>query len=60
MRPLWRSKTFWLNVGAAVLALMNGGDGAVPPDLLAGVTACANVAMRLATHGSVSVAGGGA
>lgn len=55
MKPLWRSKTLWLNVIAAVLGVINAGEAVVPPDLLAGAAALANVGLRLVTHEAVSI-----
>ena len=59
-KPLWRSRTFWLNVVAAVLAVVNGSSVApvaVPADLMAGVVAASNIALRLVTSQPVSLGG---
>ena len=51
MKPLWQSRTFWLNLLAGVAAIANGqpANAVVPPDLLAMVVASLNIGLRLLT-----------
>jgi hypothetical protein len=58
MKPIWRSKTFWVNVLGAGAGLLNGPLGAdVPPETLAVIVAALNIAVRFVTSDGVSLTG---
>lgn len=57
MKSILRSKTFWLNLIACIVALINNTGTILPPDLLASIVAATNVWVRLITKTPVSLTG---
>ena len=54
-KSLLVSKTFWINILMAALAV--AGSGVVPPIYAALITATVNIALRLISSGGVSIMG---
>lgn len=59
MKSLFKSKTFWFNVGAgfvwASMAVVDGAKEALNPGIVAGVQTVGNIALRLLTNEGATV-----
>ena len=58
MKPILKTKTFWVNVFGAAAAVLNGPlGGVVPPEALAAAVAALNIAVRFVTDTPASLTG---
>ena len=59
-KPIYQSKTFWLNAITFVLAIITITDPAIlgiKPEIVLWLTSVLNIALRFATTGAVTLSG---